>query len=188
MLCITNCHKEKSDIPCYKKNIANLISSSDCTVFVAYQDKYLNFKSNLVNSKYDIYRLSFEHLLKSVDDYMYYKTIQEDVIVFIDKKDGGSEKDKLIYKSYKQALSNKKLFKAFNNTIYSPNINIVYYQFTSGCQLADFIDGTVQNFYENNDNKEKQSELKEYTSLYANKVYQRDRKMIGLKCCDSLLK
>ena len=41
---------------------------------------------------------------------------------------------------------------------------------------------------DNKDNKEKQSELKEYTSLYANKVYQRDGKMIGLKCCDSLLK
>lgn len=118
---------------------------------------------------------------------MYYKNIQEDVIVFIDKKDGGPEKDKLIYKSYKQALSNKRLFKAFNNTIFSPTINIVYSQFTSGCQLADFIAGSVWNFFENKDNKERQSELK-YTSLYANKVYQRDGKMLGLKCCDSLLK
>lgn len=188
MQCMTNCHKNKSDIPCYKKSIANLINSSDCTVFVTYQDKYLNFKSNLVSYKNDIYRLSFEHLLKSVDDYMYYKNIQEDVIVFIDKKDGGPEKDKLIYKSYKQALSNKRLFKAFNNTIFSPTINIVYSQFTSGCQLADFIAGSVWNFFENKDNKERQSELKKYTSLYANKVYQRDGKMLGLKCCDSLLK
>ena len=33
MQCITNCHKEKSDIPCYKKSIASLINSSDCTGF-----------------------------------------------------------------------------------------------------------------------------------------------------------
>jgi len=187
MYCIINCNKDMADISCYKKNIANLISSVDCTIFVAYQDKYLNTKGNIVKSKNDIYRLSFEHLIKSVDDFMYNNNIKEDVIVFIDKKDGGSEKDKLIYKSYKQALENKKIFKAFNNTIFSPTINIVYSQFTSGCQLADFIAGSVWNFLENKDNKETQEKMKEFTKLYSEKVYQKDGKLLGYRKCDKFL-
>lgn len=187
MQCISNCHKDTADISCYKKNIANLIHSVDCTVFVAYQDKYLNTKNGIVKSKNDIYRLAFEHLIKSVDDFMYNNNIKEDVIVFIDKKDGGSDKDKLIYKSYKQALSNKKVFKAFNNTIFSPTINIVYSQFTSGCQLADFIAGSVWNFLENKDNKEVQKKLKEFTQIYSDKVYKKDGKLLGFRYCDKFL-
>lgn len=187
MQCIANCRKDKADIGCYKKNIANLIASTECTVFIAYQDKYLNTKNNIVSSKNDIYKLSFEHLLKSVDDFMYYNNIKEDVIVFIDKKDGGSDKDKLIYKAYIEALKNKKIFKAFNNTIFSPTINIVYSQFTSGCQLADFIAGSVWNFLENKNNKDIQSQLKEITKIYSSKVYQRDNKLIGYRYCEKFL-
>lgn len=188
MQCIINCNKDKADSSCYKNSIANLINSTDCTVFVSYQDKYQNYKKGLVSSKNDIYRLSFEHLLKSVDDFMYYNHVNEDVIVFIDKKDGGSDKDTLIYKSYKEALLNKNIFKAFNNTIFSPTINIVYSQFTSGCQLADFIAGSVWNFLENKQNPELQQKSKKITQLYSNKVYRRDGKLIGYRCCDCLLK
>lgn len=187
MQCLMNCHKDKADINCYKKNIANIINSSDCTVFVAYQDKYLNTKNKLVKSKNDIYRLSFEHLLKSVDEFMYNNGVMEDVIVFIDKKDGGSDKDKLIYESYKKALTNKKIFKAFNNTIFSPTINVVYSQFTSGCQLADFIAGSVWNFLENKGNTEVQERLKEFTKTYSSKVYQKDGKLLGYRRCDNFL-
>lgn len=187
MKCIMHCHKDIADTHCYKKNIVNIINSTNCTVFVAYQDKYLNTKNNIVKSKNDIYRLAFEHLIKSVDDFMYNNSIKEDVIVFIDKKDGGSDKDKLIYKSYKQALQNKKIFKAFNNTIFSPTINIVYSQFTSGCQLADFIAGSVWNFLENKDNHETQKKMKEITKLYSDKVYKKDNKMLGYRNCNKFL-
>lgn len=187
MQCLTNCHKDCADIMCYRKNIANLINQTDCTVFISYQDKYLNTKNKIVASKNDIYRLSFEHLLKSVDDFMYYNHINEDIIVFIDKKDGGSEKDTLIYNAYKKALQNKKVFKAFDNTIFSPTINIVYSQFTSGCQLADFIAGSVWNFLENKNNIDLQKKSKEVTMSYTSKVYRRDGKLIGFRCCNKFL-
>lgn len=187
MKCIMNCHKNTADVPCYKRNVANIINSCDCTVFVAYQDKYINTTKKIVSSKNDIYRLSFEHLLKVVDDYMYHNKINDSVIVFIDKKDGGNEKDALIYKSYKLALANKKIFKAFDNTIFSPTINIVYSQFTSGCQLADFVAGSVWNYLENRGNLEKQKELLEFTKMYSNKVYRRDGKLIGYRYCNNFL-
>lgn len=187
MQCIVNCHHDSANISCYKRNIANLINESDCTIFVSYQDKYLNTVNKTVLSKNDIYRLSFEHLLKSVDDYMYNNSIKEDVIVFIDKKDGGTEKDKLIYKSYKQALNNKKVFRAFSNTIFSPTINIVYSQFTSGCQLADFIAGSVWNFLENQKNSSEQKKAKEFTKIYSEKVYRKDGKLLGFRNCDKFL-
>lgn len=187
MHCLSNCHKDTADITCYRKNIANLINHTECNIFVSYQDKYLNYKNKIVSSKNDIYRLNFEHLLKSVDDFMYDNHINEDIIVFIDKKDGGNDKDKLIYNSYKKALQNKKIFKAFNNTIFSPTINIVYSQFTSGCQLADFIAGSVWNFLENADNKDKQEKVKEITKIYSDKVYRKDNKLIGYRKCDNFL-
>lgn len=187
MQCIINCRKNNADVPCYKSTIANLIKSSECNVFITYQDKYQNTINNVVKSKNDIYRLSFEHLLKSVDDYMYYNDIKEDVIVFIDKKDGGFDKDKLIYKAYKQALNNKKVFKAFNNTIFNPTINVVYSQFTSGCQLADFIAGSIWNFLENKNNPETQKKLKEINQIYSGKIYKRENKLIGYKKCTEFL-
>lgn len=187
MQCIMNCHKDLADITCYKRNIANIINNSECTVFISYQDKYINNRNKVVSSKTDTYKLAFEHLLKSVDDFMYYNHIKEDVIVFIDKKDGGNDKDKLIYNAYKQALNNKKIFKAFNNNIFSPTINIVYSQFTSGCQLADFIAGSVWNFLENKENPLIQKELRKITKIYSSKVYKRNNKLIGYRCCDNFL-
>lgn len=185
--CITNCHKDKANIPCYKKNIANLIAKTDCSIFISYQDKYINTINNIVKSKTDIYKLAFEYILKEIDFFMYHNHIKEDIIVFIDKKDSGPDKDKMIYNSYKQALKNKKIFKSFDNTIFSPTINIVYSQFTSGAQLADFIAGSIWNFLENKDNPDKKLQAKEITQIYGSKIFKVNNKLIGYTNCTKFL-
>ena len=185
--CISECRKESADIFCYKSTIATHIANMDCNVFISYQDKYMTYKKGIVTSKNDVYRLSFEYLLKSVDTFMFNNKIKEDTIVFIDKKDGGPDKDILIYKSYKQALQNKKIFKAFDNTIFCPNINIVYSQFTDGIQYADFIAGSVWNFLESRDDTNKQNELRKITSIYSDKVYRHNGKMLGYVACNEKL-
>lgn len=185
--CSITCDKS-IDKYCFKTNIANLINNIDCTVFATKQDKYFTTSNGIVASKDDIYRLCFEHLLKSVDTFMYNNKIKEDTIVFIDKKDSGSHKDTLIYNAYKEALDNSKIFKAFNNTIFSPTINVVYSQYTTGAQLADFIAGSVWEFFENTENKEKQRKAKIITQIYSSKVYSYNGKLIGLSFSDNFLK
>lgn len=184
--CLLTCSKTPDKV-CYKKTIANIINDIDCTVFATVQDKYLTTSNNIIQSKNDVYRLCFEHLLKSVDTYMYNNNIKEDTIVFIDKKDTGTEKDTMIYKAYKEALLNNKIYKAFNNTIFSPTINIVYSQYTTGTQLADFIAGSVWSFFESADDKEKQNSLKEITKIYSSRVYTYNDKKIGLSFANSKL-
>lgn len=184
--CNVTCNKNANK-KCFKSNIASLINNIDCTVFATMQDKYYTTTNNIVNSKDDIYRLCFEHLLKSVDTFMYNNKIQEDTIVFIDKKDTGNHKDTLIYKAYKDALLNTKIYKSFCNKIFSPTINVVYSQYTTGAQLADFVAGSVWSFFENVENKEKQEELKKITKAYSSKVYTYNNKKIGLTFSDKFL-
>lgn len=176
-----------SNRTCFKKKIANLINSIDCTVFVAVQDKFETSSKCIVKSQEDIYSLCFEHLLKSVDTYMYNNKINENTIVFIDKKDTGSHKDDLIYKSYKNALSNTKIYKSFSNNLFAPSINIVYSRYTTGTQLADFVAGSTWAFFENKENKEKQNAAKEITKLYGSKVYTYNNEKIGLTFCNKKL-
>lgn len=185
--CILNCNEDKANITCYKRNIANLIAKTDCTIFVAYQDKYINTINGTVKSKNDIYKLAFEYILKEVDSFMYFNHIKEDIIVFIDKKDSGFEKDRMIYNSYKQALKNKTIFKSFDNTVFSPTINIVYSQFTSGAQLADFIAGSIWNFLENKDNYDKRQKAKEITQIFGSKIFRINDKLIGYNNCTKFL-
>ncbi len=180
--CCITCN-QNSNKQCFKKNIANLINNIDCTVFATMQDKFHTTTKGIVKSKDDIYKLCFEYLLKSVDTFMYNNKIQEDTIVFIDKKDTGNNKDTLIYKAYKDALSNNNLYKAFNNNIFSPNINVVYSKYTTGAQLADFIAGSVWSFYENSEDKKKQLFFKEITKIYGSKVYCYNNKLLGLSFC-----
>lgn len=186
--CPITCNTEKADKTCFHKNIAQLINSVDCTVFVTVQDKYYTTSNNIVRSKDDIYRLCFENLLKSVDTFMFNNKISEDTIAFIDKKNSGSATDTLIYNSYISALKNNKIYKSFANNLFSPTINVVYSQYTSGAQLADFIAGSVWSFYENTGNFEKQKELKEITKIYSSKVYTYNNKKIGLSFCKNFLK
>lgn len=184
--CDITCDKS-IDKDCYKKNIANLINNIDCTVFAAVQDKYFTTSKEIVKNKDDIYRLCFEYILKSVDTYMYQNNIQEDTIVFIDKKDSGNHKDTLIYNAYKQALANTKIYKSFSNNIFAPTINIVYSRYTIGSQLADFVAGSVWNFFENANNKEQQVHSRLITQTYASKVYTVNNKRIGLSFCEDFL-
>lgn len=184
--CAITCDKD-SDRDCFKTNIAKLINNTNCTVFATIQDKYFTTSNNIVKNKNDIYKLCFEHLLKSVDTFMYNNKIQEDTIVFIDKKDSGNSKDLLIYKAYKEALANKKIYKSFSNNIFSPTINVVYSQYTTGAQLADFVAGSVWNFYENADNVEKKKKAKNITSIYSSKVYTYKDKKIGLSFANKFL-
>lgn len=185
--CSITCNKD-NDKYCFKTNIANLINETNCLIFATVQDKYFTTSNKIVSSKDDIYKLCFEHLLKSVDTFMYNNRIQEDTIVFIDKKDTGNSKDLLIYQAYKEALANKKIYKSFNNSIFSPTINVVYSQYTTGTQLADFIAGSVWNFYENADNLENKQRAKSITSIYSSKVYTYNNKKIGLSFSNRFLK
>lgn len=187
---ILNCEIEcdKSiDRYCYKKNVANILNSIDCTVFATVQDKYYTTLKGIVKSKDDIYRLCFEYILKSVDTFMYNNKIKEDTIVFIDKKDTGEHKDTLIYNAYKSALANTKIYKSFSNNIFAPTINIVYSRYTLGAQLADFVAGSVWNFYENTGNAEQKLQSKTITQTYSSKVYTISNKKIGLSICKDFL-
>lgn len=184
--CDISCNKS-FDKYCYKTKIATLLNNTDCTIFATVQDKYYTTSKNIVKNKDDIYKLCFEHILKSVDTFMYNNKIQEDTIVFIDKKDTGNHKDDLIYNAYKNALTNTKIYKSFNNNIFSPTINVVYSRYTIGAQLADFIAGSVWSFFENSINKEQQDLAKNITKIYGSKVYTLNNKKIGLSFCKKFL-
>lgn len=177
--CKNVCQKD-NDRNCFRTQIASFIAETNCTVFACVQDKYKNYENDIINSKDDVYRLSFQYLLKSVDTYMYDNSVGESVITFIDKKDTGTSKDELIYKTYKEALSNTKIFRSFSSKIFSPNINIVYSKFTLGAQLADFVAGTIFTFYENANNKEIREKTKKLTMAYGKRVYRKDDKLTGL--------
>lgn len=185
--CEITCDKT-NDKKCYKNKIASFLNSIDCTVFVTVQDKYYTTSNNIVNNKDDIYRLCFEYILKSVDTFMYNNKIQEDTIVFIDKKDSGTHKDDIIYNAYIKALSNTKIYKSFSNNIFSPTINIVYSKYTTGAQLADFVAGSVWSFYENSNDEIRQAEAKDITQTFSSKVYTVDGRKIGLSFSKEFLK
>lgn len=180
--CISSCNNT-IDKDCFKHKIATVLNSIDCTVFATMQDKYYTTTNDIVKNKDDVYRLCFEHILKSVDTFMYNNNIKEDTIVFIDKKDCGDHRDTLIYKAYKEALLNTKIYKSFSNNIFAPTLNVVYSKYTTGAQLADFVAGSVWSFFENSGNKEKQNKAKEITKLYSNKVYTYNGKQIGMSIC-----
>lgn len=182
-----NACKKDNDRNCFRTQIADFIANTDCTVFACVQDKYQNYQNNLVKSKDDIYTLAFQHLLKIVDDFMYSNSTGESIIAFIDKKDTGSSKDDLIYKSYKESLLNTKIFHSFSSKIFSPTINIVYSRYTLGVQLADFIAGTIFTFLENKDNKEIREKMSKLMKTYGKRVYKKDNKFIGLVFADKKL-
>lgn len=187
---LLNCNIEcdKSfDKQCYRKKVANILNNIDCTIFATVQDKYDTTTKGIVKNKDDIYRLCFEHILKSVDTFMYNNKIKEDTIVFIDKKDSGNHKDDLIYNAYKSALANTKIYKSFNNNIFSPTINVVYSRYTIGAQLADFVAGSVFNFFENTSNKVQRDIAKDITKIYGSKVYTINNKKIGLSFSEKFL-
>lgn len=182
-----NVCKKDNDRNCFCTQIADFIANTDCTIFACVQDKYKNYQNNLIKSKDDVYTLSFQHLLKIVDDFMYNNSIGESIITFIDKKDTGSSKDDLIYKAYKEALLNTKIFRSFSNKLFSPTINIVYSKYTLGAQLADFIAGTIFTFYENTNNEEVQEKTKKLTLTYRERVYKKNNKILGLVFADKKL-
>ena len=167
------------DKNCFRTVVANLISNTNCTLFAVSQDQYKTTSNGVVTSKNDIYRLAFENLLKLVDNYMFNNKINESTITFIDKKNSGNSTDTLIYNAYKSALKNKKIFKSFNNELFSPTINIVYSQYTSGAQLADFVAGSIWKALENFENKERLIEAKRITNIIKHKFYSCHNTPIG---------
>lgn len=177
--CKKVCNKD-NDRSCFRTQIASFISDIDCTVFACYQDKYESYNNEIIKNKDDIYTLSFQHLLKVVDDYMYNTSTGEAIIAFIDKKDTGSAKDDLIYKAYKQALSEPKIFHSFSSKLFSPTLNVVYSKYTLGAQLADFIAGTIFTFFENKNNKDMQEKAKKLTTIYKDRVYTKNNVLVGL--------
>ena len=184
--CQYSCEKP-IDKYCFKEKIANTLNTIDCTIFAAVQDKYYTTNNNIIKNKDDIYRLCFEHLLKSVDTFMFNNKISDSTITFIDKKDSNDHKDTIIYKAYKKALANNKIYKSFGNNIFSPTINIVYSRYTTGAQLADFVAGSVWSFYENSNNSSKQELSRKITKTYGAKVYTYENKKIGLSFCRNFL-
>jgi len=151
--CKNNCNSNFNK-DCYYKQINELLKNIECTIFSCSQDKYYTTKNNIVNSKKDVYLLSFQNLLSMVDNYFYLNKISESVIVMIDKKDNGNETDTMIYEAYKKAISNEKIFKNYGNTNFAPSINVVYSRYTTGCQLADFVAGSIWSTCEEQDEKE----------------------------------
>ena len=177
--CKKVCNKA-NDRNCFRSQVASFISDTDCIVFACVQDKYENYKNGIIKNKNDIYTLSFQHLLKVVDDYLYTKNIEEPIIAFIDKKDDGSSKDDLIYKAYKEALSDPNIFHSFSSKLFSPTLNVVYSQYTLGVQLADFVAGTIFTFFENINNKEAKEKVTKLTRSYGKRVYRKNNRAIGV--------
>lgn len=184
--CQSSCDKFV-DKHCFKMKMANFLNNVNCTVFATVQDKYYTTTNNIVKNKDDVYKLCFEHILKSVDTFMYNNKIQEDTVVFIDKKDTGDHRDTLIYKAYKEALTNNKIYKSFCNNIFAPTLNVVYSRYTTGAQLADFVAGSVWSFFENSNNPPQQRQAKEITKIYSSKVYTYNNKKIGMSICKDFL-
>lgn len=185
--CTENCNR-KIDKNCYNKHINDIIAKLDCVIFSCSQDKYLTTTSQTIQSKLDIYLLSFQNLIHMVDNYMHIHKIQDSVIVFIDKKDCGDDTDKLIYNAYKKAISNPKLFKSFYNSIFAPSINVVYSQYTIGCQIADFISGSIWAALED-DNIKTKNEKKEKNSIIKSKTFSKDGiiENYGYKICTEFI-
>lgn len=185
--CKTNCDRDV-DKNCYFKHINDIIDKMNCVIFSCGQDKYITTKSKMITSKSDIYLLSFQNLLYMVDNYMYLNKIQDSVIVFIDKKDNGDDTDKLIYNAYKSAISNQKLFKSFHNSIFAPSINVVYSQYTLGCQIADFISGSIWAALEDN-NAETRKRRKDGNSIIKSKTFSHNGVIenYGYKTCTKFI-
>lgn len=148
--CRTQCNKSDGR-ECFKIKVLELIENCNCKVFACWQDKFFTTSKCIIKNSKDVYKLSFQHLLKLVDTYLFEEKINEPVIVFIDKKDSGDSKDKMIFQAYKEALQNKTIFKAFSNTLFYPSINIVYSKYSLGSQLADFVAGSTWRALESKD-------------------------------------
>lgn len=173
--CVKGCKYAKLNKDCYRSEIANMIIQIPCLIFASIQNKYNTTLNKVVQSKHDIYKLSFEHLLKIVDSYMCDIQSKDDVIVFIDHKDNRTNTDDVICQAYKDALKNKNIFKSFGNKIFAPSINVVSSRHTVGVQLADFIAGSIWKFYETKNDKEKHDMAREITQQFAPLIYKNEK-------------
>lgn len=185
--CVKSCQKDL-DKMCYRTTISKFISNIDCVLFAVAQDKYVTTTNGIVTNKNDIYKLAFQNLLKLVDTYMFDNKINENTISFIDKKNSSYEMDTIVYKAYKEALENKKVFKSFSNNLFSPTINVVYSQYTSGVQLADFVAGSIWRALENHDNIEKVKEAKKITNILKTKFYTKENMILGYGLANDWIK
>lgn len=186
-----NCRIEcdKSDgRECFKHKILELIESCNCKIFTCWQDKYFTTTNKIIRNPKDVYKLSFQHILKLVDTFLFEEKINEPVVVFIDKKDAGDSKDRVIFQAYKEALQNNTIFRAFSNTLFYPSINIVYSKYSLGAQLADFVAGSTWRALESKENEEVHKNSLFITKRLGLKMYRDSKnKLRGHMDCKSWL-
>ncbi|MEG1256853.1 DUF3800 domain-containing protein [Clostridium sp.] len=174
---------------CFKSKVLESIVSTECVVFSCIQDKYFTTSNKIIQNQKDIYKLSFEHLLSLVDNYMYSEKISDSIIVFIDKKDAGDSKDRMIFKAYKEAINKKNIFKAFSSTMFCPSINIVYSKYSLGAQLADFVAGSTWKAFESKNDETLYKEAVKITKRLGTKMYKdTNMKNSGFTLCKNWLK
>ncbi|WP_312039328.1 DUF3800 domain-containing protein [Macrococcoides bohemicum] len=122
--------------------IYQIICSHELYCFGVTLDKYSLWQDNKVNSKHDIYLLAFKQLLTSINKTLNTEMIRSPLVCFIDQS--GTEHDRMLYMTYKEALLDKsEQFKMFNSKWFSPNLNVVDSEFTVGTQVADLIAGAL---------------------------------------------
>lgn len=108
-----------------------------------------NNKEGVLKTKDEIYKICFQHLLSSVNNFMNHEQIKESVTVFIDRID--SAHNKKVYIAYKEALGSQAIdFIGFDEEHFSPSINFVDSEFTIGVQIADIIAGALWRGVEKN--------------------------------------
>lgn len=133
--------KEKGMIKNYRHEVYSRLSESDCKLFACGQNKYTGYKTGIVKSKIDIYKLCFQHLFYLINSYMFKFKIKEPIVVFIDQKE--EHHDDIMYQAYKEALRNTKLYPNFDSTTFAPTINVVNSKYTIGAQVADLVAGAI---------------------------------------------
>lgn len=122
--------------------IYQIICSHELYCFGVTLDKYNLWFDNKVQSKHDIYLIAFKQLLTSINKTLNTEMIRSPLVCFIDQS--GAEHDRMLYKTYKEALTDKSCnFEKFNSRYFSPNLNVVDSEFTVGTQIADLIAGAL---------------------------------------------
>ncbi|UOY92870.1 DUF3800 domain-containing protein [Ectobacillus sp. JY-23] len=141
--------EHKENISLYRNEIYNCLAESDCILFACGQNKYVTYTNNVAKDKHSIYKLNFQHLLYLINSFLFVNKIHEPIIVFIDTKD--KHQDEVIFKAYKEALSDNTVFRNFDTTVFSPTINVVVSRYTIGAQLADIVAGAMWRSLESKD-------------------------------------
>ena len=134
----------------FKDKLYSTIVESDCFCFGAQLNKQQLQDKGIIESKDDIYKLCFQHILSSINSFFKLNNMNGSVTVFIDRINPAHNKK--VYIAYKEALKSKAIdFIGFDEKHFSPSINFVDSEFTIGVQLADLVAGALWRGTERNE-------------------------------------